>query len=193
MIRVLTASLVLVLIGTAAAMALPAKAPSGAEVPAIATHKPYTEEEFRKAAAAFLRQPITKDGKVVPEAAVVLEFAVNSKEVSVTISSTYASKIGGDKETKYSGVLMGAYMAGNVLAQLDSGVNGNDAYSGEIQVFRVYRYLKTLDPSYKVPEIEEMLAVHAKGGLAAYLAKKEAAGEVKEGPKSGGAGAPKRP
>ena len=71
-------------------------------------------------------------------------------------------------------MLLGAFIAGNVLAQLDSGVKRNDSYSGMIQVFRVYRHLKAEEPAYNVPEIEDLLALHRRGELAPHLAKLEA-------------------
>ncbi len=76
-----------------------------------------------------------------------------------------------DKDLKHSEIILAAYIAGNTLGQLDSGVKGNDPYSATIQVLRVYRHLKANDPTYRVPEIEDLLELHRKGALPAHFSK----------------------
>ena len=128
-----------------------------------------SEADVRRAIATFCDRPLSTEGRIAPK--VILEFAEASDAVLITIGPDYVPWIRTDKRYDNSEPLLAAYVGGNVLAQLDSGVKGNDAYSGTIQVFRVYRHLRSKDPSFKVPEIEDQLELHRKGELAVHFAK----------------------
>jgi hypothetical protein len=136
-----------------------------------------SEAEFRRYATIFLDQPLSEEGQAA--AGFLLKFVEDTDKVSVTIAPWFVPWIFGEKEYKNTEWLLAAYAIGNALSQLDSGICVSDAYSGEIQVFRVYRHMKAKDASYSVPEIENLLAVHKKGELAAYLAKAEKEGRAK--------------
>lgn len=127
------------------------------------------EDGFRRACADFLVKPPTREGRVAAKQ--ILEVAVKSEAVDVTISTDFCPWMAPGKDYKHAELLLAAYVAGNCLAQLDSGVAANDPYSGAIQVFRVYRHLKSQDASYAVSEIDALLALHKKGELAAHFAK----------------------
>lgn len=75
----------------------------------------------------------------------------------------------GEKDYRHNELLLCAFIAGNVRSQLDSGVNANDSYSGLIQVFRVYRYLKKKVRNYSIPGVEDLLKLHKDGKLMEYL------------------------
>lgn len=136
-----------------------------------------SEPEVRRYAALFLDDPLSENGRAA--AGFILKFIEVTDKVSVTIAPWFVPWIGDGKNYKNDQWLLAAYAIGNALSQLDSGVCANDAYSGEIQLFRVYRHMKAKDASYTVPDIENLLAVHKKGELAAYLAKAEKEGEAK--------------
>ena len=61
-----------------------------------------------------------------------------------------------------------AFMAGNVQAQLESGVKGNDPYSGFLQVLRVYHLVRQQDKEYKLEAVEKLLKMHKEGKLLKY-------------------------
>jgi hypothetical protein len=137
----------------------------------------HTEADFRRAAAKFLEQPLSEEGRTA--VLTILEFAEESDKVTVVIGPWFVPwmRLGEDKKPEHLNLLLAAYTAGNVLSQLDSGVNANDTYSATIQVFRVYRYLKSRDSSYAVPEVETLLEIHRKGGLATHFDKAEKEGK----------------
>src|SRR5262245_25233227 len=128
-----------------------------------------SEAAVRRAISTFCDAPLSTKGRAAPKT--ILEFGEASDAVLITISPGYVPWTRADKKYENSELLLAAYVAGNVLGQLDSGVKGNDAYSGMIQVFRVYRHLKAKDASFKVPEIEDYLEMHRKGELAVHFAK----------------------
>lgn len=124
-----------------------------------------SENSFREAAATFLGDPLKPAAKEAVKKITV--FVVRSKDVLVVLNKDEAYLIG--KEGKYQGLLATAYLAGSALSQLDSGVGRHDAYSGLIQVFRVYRAIKKQDKKYKVAEVEQLLKLHRDGKLMKHL------------------------
>jgi hypothetical protein len=132
---------------------------------------PPTEAQFRRAAATFLASPLSDEGQRAMRT--IALFAESSEDVTVVMHMGYLAWMRADKLCKYPAELMMAFAAGNVLAQLDAGVDRNDAYSGMIQVFRVYRGLKAATGGYAVPEIESLMAQHRKGNLWLHLAQIE--------------------
>jgi hypothetical protein len=137
------------------------------------------EGEVRQASAVFLEQPLSEAGKAA--AKTIVDFAVECDNVTVDVDSVSVPWFGEGKKNKYGSELAVAYIAGNLLSQLDSGVKRNDPYSGLIQVFRVYRQLKAKDASCSIPEVENLLAMHRKGELVSYLAKAEKAANTAAG------------
>lgn len=132
-----------------------------------------SEADARKAIATFCEQPLSSEGRAAVRT--LLNFAEASDRVLITTSPEFTPWIREDKTYDHSSLLTGAYIAGNVLSQLDSGVRGNDPYSGIIQVFRVYRHLKSKAAPFEVAEIEDLLEIHRRGELGdrfAEIAKK---------------------
>jgi len=141
-----------------------ALAPLGAELAAAddTASGEIAEKDVRAAIREFLETPWT--GRPSQSRRTIHTFAGQSKEVLVITCDTTFSWFG-DLGQPYRGVLFDAYVAGNVRSQLDSGIKGDDPYSGLIQVFRVYRHLRAESPDYRVPELEKLLALHRKGKL----------------------------
>ncbi len=129
-----------------------------------------SESSVRRAISTFLSQPTSPVSKQAKN--MIIEFAVDSDDVSVVITSK-ATPWSGRKDCKHAGVLLCAFIAGNILSQLDSGVKADDSYSGLMKVFRVYRHLKSAEKSYNVPEVEQLLAMHRQGRLMRHLLPEE--------------------
>jgi len=121
-----------------------------------------SQAEVRSAIEKFLADPLAAESKQW-ERTIAL-FTVESKDVAVLVTGEMMPWLG-NQEDKYHSQLFTAFIAGNVRAQLDCGVKRNDTYSGVIQVFRVYRFLKTKDRDYRVDELEKLLDRHREGKL----------------------------
>ncbi len=104
-------------------------------------------------------------------ASVMVDFMHGSDTVQIKITPDYTPWMDGEKEVANRQVFLAAFLAGSIRSQLDSGVKGNDAYAGMLQVFRVYRHLKAQKPDYQAAGIDKLLAIHRMGELAAHLAK----------------------
>ncbi|MHC5057638.1 MAG: hypothetical protein ACYTKD_23445 [Planctomycetota bacterium] len=125
-----------------------------------------SETSVRSAIERFLKAPTVASSKTSMRT--ILKFAEESDDVSVFISRKATPWVG-EKKYRHSEVLLCALIAGNVRSQLDSGVSANDSYSGMLQVFRVYRYIRKRDRSYVVRELDDLIAMHKAGRLMAHL------------------------
>ena len=129
-----------------------------------------SETSVRQAIATFLRMPASPSSK--RSMSTIVTFASESDDVSVTVSQK-AVPWYGDKEVQHGEVLLCAFISGNILSQLDTGVNRDDSYSGLVKVFRVYRYLQKRRKGYSVPAVDRLLQVHKDGKLMKHLSSGE--------------------
>ena len=125
-----------------------------------------SETAVRRAATTFLDQPTSSVSKHSMKT--IMAFASESDKVTVTISRKAVPWYGNER-LPHAEVLLCAFIAGNVISQLDSGVNADDSYSGLMKVFRVYRSIKRRKRTYRVPEIERLLALHKAKRLMRFL------------------------
>lgn len=102
------------------------------------------------------------------------EYAEASEDVQINVSVHLYNWLTREPEVKYESKLFAAGIAGNLRSQLESGVTGNDDYSGLLLLFRVYNHLKSVDADFEVAEIEEQLEAHRRGELRNYIAQRTA-------------------
>ena len=124
---------------------------------------------------AFQKDPASKDGFAA--AATIMSFAKTSPLVHISLSKSVApwltDKDASDADTRT--ILLSAYVAGNVDAQLKSGKPVDDVYSGWEQVLTTYAQLLHINSAAKIQEVEELREKDEHGELRAYAA--EVAGE----------------
>lgn len=120
----------------------------------------------RRLIEAFLLDPAGANGRAAMP--LVLRFAAQSEAVDVQVVPEVVSWLGEGEDERLR-ILHGAFIAGNVAAQLDTGVNRHDPYSGLVAVFRVYRALRTQDPAFISAGVEVHLRRYRDGTLMQYL------------------------
>ena len=123
--------------------------------------------DVRRALATFSERPLSEAG--ADALALVVAFAEASDAVSITVSEGLAPWVADPHAAAHSDLLLGAYVAGSVRSQLDSGVKRHDPWCGLLQVFAVYRELQAAQPEFESPPIESLLNRHRRGMLAAHL------------------------
>jgi hypothetical protein len=129
-----------------------------------------TEKDFRRSAALLLEDPL---GKAAGDhAKLILVFVANSPNTTVMLGEEELKWLG-KKEDKRGLLLMSAYLAGNVAAQLNSGVDRNDRYSGLMYLFQVYRKARAADKEFRIAEVDKLLKMHAEERLVSHLAEVE--------------------
>ena len=125
---------------------------------------PTPDDTVRHALAVFDESPLDKTGEAA--LAEIVEFADKTDKVEIVVAEGVLPWVG---EVPHSDLLLGAFIAGNLRSQLDSGVTRSDAYSGMLEVFAVYSALKAREPKFSVPSIDAFLEQHRRGALMTAL------------------------
>jgi hypothetical protein len=125
-----------------------------------------TEKEFRRANFLLLEDPL--DAKAKDHAKVIIAFANQTLRADVALGKRELQWLS-DKQDKRGLLLLAAYVGGNTLSQLDSGVKRNDPYPGLLQLFCVYRVLQARDRDYHIAEADRLLKLHREGRLIKQL------------------------
>ena len=126
-----------------------------------------SKEDARRAIAIFRRDPFSTQGEMTQP--IILTFAKDSPDVEVSVSDKRLAWFGNkavSQET--SRVLLVAYVAGNVQAQLDSGKAKDNPVAAAEQVIATYRQLQRANPKLKVREVEELITLQKQGKLAEH-------------------------
>lgn len=139
----------------------------------IAQAKTVSRDDVLDAITVFQKDASSREG--IAAASTIMAFARSSDAVHLSISKAVAPWVKGqdapDADTR--GMLLTAYIAGNIHAQLASGKAGDDVYAGWQQVLATYAQLVQINPAAKLPEVEELKKKEAAGALRAYAARME--------------------
>ena len=103
--------------------------------------------------------------------ATVVRYAEESDAVSIMISPDTVPWMNegspNDPEEIVRQVLLGAYYAGEIKAQLDRSRSGDDPYSGWRMVFTIYRQVQK-KRQFKLESVEALIALDREGRLAKH-------------------------
>jgi hypothetical protein len=141
-----------------------AYAPLTAQEPA----KEPTEKQFRRMFVALLEDPTHAEAQNLSRAIVI--YTIQTDKAAVVIGK---DEMAWCKDDKRGLQLMAAYVGGNTLSQLHSGVMQNDRYSGIVMLFRVYRHFREKDKDFKIDAVEDLLKLHKDGKLLAHVVELE--------------------
>lgn len=156
---------------------VPASAPVAASAPAEAPAPVVvpSKADVTKAIAVLEKSFL---GAEAPAAAqTVLQFAENSKDVAIQLSPKTTPWLFGeakgnnaDNET-YGRMLMVAYLAGNIKAQLAAGKPVDTPLAGWQFALKSYQVIKQNNSKVSIPELETLKKQQAKGELPKLAAK----------------------
>jgi hypothetical protein len=128
-----------------------------------------SKADVLQAINVFEKDPSSKEGFAA--AATVTAFAQKSPLVHISLSHDVApwlKKDTSDADTR--GILLNAYVVGNVEAQLKSGKAQDDVYAGWEQVINTYVQLLHINSAAKIEEVEVLKSKEADGSLRSYAA-----------------------
>ena len=129
-----------------------------------------SKEDARRAIAIFRRDPLNAQGEMTRP--IILTFAKDSPDVEVSVSEKRLAWVGNSSvPEETSQILLVAYVAGNVQAQLDSGKAKDEPVAAAEQVIATYGQLRRAKPDLRVREVEELIRLQKQGKLAEYFAR----------------------
>ena len=130
--------------------------------------KTVSRDEVLKAISVFQADPSSREGSDASET--ILAFARTSDAVHISLSHAVVPwvKKGDSPDADTRGMLLAAYVAGNVGSQLKSGKVHDDVYAGWQQVLATYAQLLAINPAAKISEVEGLKDKAADGKLQAY-------------------------
>lgn len=121
------------------------------------------------AIALFRKDPTAKDAQAA--LAVITNFAVKSKAVMVKITeqSVPWAVEGSTVPEEASILLTGAFLAGNIEAQLRSNIKGDSPYEGALLVLQVYKLLRSKNRMPAFEQLDQWQELETKGKLRAHM------------------------
>jgi len=139
-------------------------------VAAYAQNPGVSTDDVRKAIASFLTDPLKESAK--DDAKKIVSFATGSPDVMVIMGPEEMGWLKENPKAKkdYAGLLLTAFIAGNMQTQLELGEKRNEVYSGALQVMRTYREIRKKDPEFQSPAVEELFKKHRDGSLLKHIA-----------------------
>jgi hypothetical protein len=137
------------------------------------------EKEFLRASQALLDEPVSQ--AAADHAKTVMIFTAQTPKAMVIIGDDEIKWFG--KNEDHKSLLMGAYSAGNVQSQLNSGVVRNDRYSGVLYLLKVYRGLQAKDKDLKIVALEDLIKLHKDDKLLRHIAELDAKDSAKRSEK----------
>jgi hypothetical protein len=126
-----------------------------------------TKSEALKVIDSFIKAPVGPKGQIA--AAAILQFAEASEDVTIEFTPKAVPWVKEGKSSETSRILLAAWVAGNVRAQIEKKKNANDSYAGELQVLETYKMLKEKNQNLSIPEVEKLIKLEEKGELKKYL------------------------
>jgi hypothetical protein len=137
-----------------------------------------SKETVKEAISIFDKEPLSDEGKKA--LAIIILFAEGSKDVMIVISPEVAPWVCDKNSAKHNSSLIGAFIAGNLKSQLESGKKESDPYSGLLETFRIYKLIKEKDKKFNSPEIDKLMKLKAENKLKDFLKKENSKTPEKE-------------
>jgi hypothetical protein len=120
---------------------------------------------IQAAITEFLADPL----KAKDALELVKSFARDSSRVQVVVSQDMLGWVSRGRQVRHADLLVGAFVAGNVKAQLERQVCANDAVAGITTALAIYQMLQKAEPGYKVSELDAYQTMVTEGKLAGHL------------------------
>ena len=129
---------------------------------------PIDKDTVSMAITIFRRTPTNQQGTMVRP--IILRYAQESPDVNIVVSSKAMPWIIDSKGHDEAGaLLLTAYVAGDVQAQLDKRKPQDDPVAGTEQVIATYQQLRRSEPTLRIMEVEKLIDLKKHGKLAKHL------------------------
>ena len=130
--------------------------------------RPIDKDTVRMAITIFRRTPTNQQGSMARP--IIIRYAQESPDVHIDVSTRVmpwmANTKGYDDAVP---VLLTAYVAGDVQAQLDRRKPKDDPMAGTEQVIATYQQMQRTEPRLRIMEVEKLIDLKKQGKLAKHL------------------------
>ena len=126
-----------------------------------------SRDQVRSAINTLIQNPDSEEARVAGR--VVLEFAEATPDHTVVIKLGYLPWSKSRSLPEGSNMLLAAFVAGNLREQIRKNSSQPEPYAGALAAIGVYQKLLRSHPDFKIPKVEEFIALEKRGALRAYI------------------------
>ncbi len=126
-----------------------------------------SKDEARNAINTLLQNPASSAAR--NSGRVVLEFAESTPDHRVLINLGYLPWAKSRNLPDGSQMLLAAFVAGNLQAQMKKNSSNPEPYAGTLAVIAVYQKMRQANPRFKIPKVEEFIAMEKRGVLRSHI------------------------
>lgn len=126
-----------------------------------------SQAEVRKAIQTLINQPNSSAGQKAGR--MVLEFADATPDYQIRISLSYLPWANSPDLPDGSQMLLAAFVAGNLQEQIRKNSSRPEPYAGTLAVIKVYQKMSQQRPGFKIPKVENFIAMESRGVLRAHI------------------------
>ena len=99
----------------------------------------------------------------------ILKFAGTTPDYHIQISLCYLPWAASPKLPEGSQMLLVAFVAGNLQEQIRKNSSQPEPYAGSLAVIEVYQKMLRERPGFKIPKVEDFIAMKNQGVLRAHI------------------------
>lgn len=122
---------------------------------------------MRKAIEVLISAPDSPAARTAGR--VVLKFAGTSPNYKIQISLCYLPWANSPDLPDGNQMLMAAFVAGNLQEQILKNSSRPEPYAGALAVIEVYQKMLRTRPDFKIPKVEEFIAMEKRGVLRSHI------------------------
>ena len=126
-----------------------------------------SKDEARNAINTLLQNPSSSAARTAGR--VVLEFAEATPDHRVLINLGYLPWAKSRSLPDGSQMLLAAFVAGNLQEQMRKNSSSPEPYAGTLAVIVVYQKMLRANPRFKIPKVEEFIAMEKRGVLRSHI------------------------
>jgi hypothetical protein len=119
--------------------------------------------------SAFLTDPLSQASQ--DAARQINQFCEESPDHEVVIDAKYMPWLGSSKPPEKSEILLVAFMAGNLKAQIEKKTSKPEPYAGALAVIDVYNKIRANTMGYRVSSIDQWISLEKQGRLETFIGK----------------------
>ena len=128
-----------------------------------------SDTEISSTISEFLKEPLSPAATGLAQK--ILTFAEESPNHEIAISPKYTPWLEEEKASAAGSLLLAAFFAGNLKAQIESGVSSPKPYEGVLAVIDVYKKIQARKAGFRMASVDRLIDLERQGTLKSYIEK----------------------